>query len=299
MRTFIRNQAQALLDNTYYALACTIGLALLSYTAWVSAAIIALITLRKGWRDGGWLLLFALLTQYAVSFWGSSAQIALLSAVITFLPCYIGACVLGWTTSWRAVAVAFLFQVTVAMIGIQLYLPDYVLAQFLAIKAALQELDGSLLNLVDINKGLNQTVLASYLLGLQAVGVVLSASSSLMWARSVQSQLVYPGGFRAEMLGFRASKLGLLLFILVYISAYEQNAISVSILPMFMLYFVLAGISLSFNLFKQKWLSSWIILIATFILLPFVMLPVYVIFGSLDSLFNLRSYLPSNSGKTV
>ena len=176
------------------------------------------------------------------------------------------------------------------------------MAQFLYFQAALREIqsENALLALINEKSGLNQMILASYLLGLQAVGVFFSASVSLMLARSVQSQLFYPGGFRQEVMAFRGDKVGLLLLVIMFIAAHYQNVLAMCLLPMLVFYFLIAGLSLSFNvLSKQRLLSSTIILVSTLLLLPFVMLPVYVFFGSLDSLFNLRLYLPSDAGKII
>jgi len=65
-----------------------------------------------------------------------------------------------------------------------------------------------------------------------------------------------------------------------------------------MFYFLLAGLSLGFSVLARKTLmGSLLLLVVPLVLLPFVMLPVYVIFGSLDSLFNFRLYLPTGAGK--
>ena len=121
-----------------------------------------------------------------------------------------------------------------------------------------------------------------------------------MLARSVQAQLFCPGGFKREMLTFRGDKIELLLLVILFIAANQQNVFAMSLLPILIFYFMLAGLSLSFNvLAKQRPLRLMVLSIASILLLPFVMLPVYVIFGALDALFNLRSYLLSNAGKTI
>ena len=64
-----------------------------------------------------------------------------------------------------------------------------------------------------------------------------------------------------------------------------------SLLPLFLFYFLLAGLSLSFKILeKQKPMRATVLLLAALFLLPLVMLPVYVIFGLLDSVFNFRLY---------
>lgn len=298
----IRKQGQFLLNNERYAMLHAAVLALLPYTAWLSVASVALITLRRGWRKGALLLIPAFGAYFALSYSSTTAVVALISALLVFMPAYLAACVLRLTISWRAVAGVFFLQVVVVVMLLQMYMPEFISAQYLYIQAALRELqsDSPLLMLINNKTGLNQAVLGSYLLGLQTIGIVFSACLSLMLARLVQSQLFCPDGFKREMLNFRGEKIDLLLLILLFIAANQQNVFAMSLLPIVLFYFMLTGLSLSFNvLSKQRPVRLMILSIASLLLLPFVMLPVYVIFGSLDSLFNLRLYLLSDAGKTI
>ncbi len=299
---FIRSQGTSLLENKRHALLSVVFLALLPYTAWLSVAIVALVTLRKGWRAGGWLLCWGIMSQIVSSLVYISVSMALVNALLTFIPCYLAAYVLHLTISWRAVAGVFFLQAVVVMLLVQSLMPDFIMAQYLYLQAALREIqsESALLAIINDKTSLNPMILASYLLGLQAIGLVVSAGMSLVLARAVQSQLFYPGGFKREALAFRADKVGFLLLVVVFIAAHYQSVFAMCLLPMLVFYFFLAGLSLSFNvLSKQKPWRSLFLLLVTLVLLPFVMLPVYVIFGSLDSLFNLRLYLPSDAGKII
>ena len=298
----IRKQGLLMLDNNRHAMLHAIALALLNYTAWLSLAIVALVTLRKGCREGGWLLVLVTFANFMLSAFSASASISLINALLTFMPGYLAACVLRLTVSWRAVAGLFFLQVLVAVLLLHLFVPEFIMAQYVYLQSVLREVqtDNALLAFINDKTVSNQLVLASYFLGLQAVGVVFSASLSLACARFIQSQFFYPGGFRQEMLNFRGDKIGLLLLIILFIATSQQNVLAMSLLPMLIFYFLLAGLSLIFNIFaKQKPLRTLILLVATIVLMPFVMLPVYVIFGSLDSLFNFRLYLPTDAGKTI
>ncbi len=299
---FIRNQSQSLLENKRHAMLQAMILALLPYTAWLSVTVVALVTLRKGWRDGALLLALAMMAYLALALYSTTPIMALLNTLLVFVPTYLAACTLRSTASWRAVAGVYFLQVTVIVLLLQWLMPEFIVAQFLFLQAALSEIQGekALLALINNKAGFNQTVIASYLLGLQAVGVVFSAALSLMLARSIQSKLFYPGEFKREMLAFRGDRMAFFLMLCVFILANQQNITAITVLPVLVFYFLLTGLSLSFNvLAKQRPLSSMLILIASLLVLPFIMLPVYVIFGSLDSLFNLRLYLPSDAGKTI
>lgn len=299
----IQNQAQRLLQSPRSAVLYAVLLAISPYTTWVSVAIIALVTLRKGWQSGGLLLAYAATAYFSLAFASStSVSISLMNAVLTFIPCYLAACVLSMTASWRAVAYVYLLQVALIVLILQWFLPEYIMAQFTFVMNVLRDMntDGALKNLMTDNPSIHQNVIACYLLGLQAVGVMLSATMSLMLARSVQSQLFYPGGFRQEMLSFRGDKLGFMLLTVMFIAARQQYEFAMCFLPMITCFFLLAGLSLSFKaLPKQRSFGLFVFTIITVVFLPFIMLPAYVIFGSIDSLFNLRLYLPSEAGKTI
>jgi len=298
----IRNQAKILLGSYRHALLCAVVFALTPYTLWLSLSVVALVTLRRGWRDGGLVLLPVCGAHVMWSLMSMGSAMALLNTTCTFVPCYLAACALRYTASWRAVAGFFLMGMLVVALLLQVFMPDFIMTQFEYIRSAMRELqvNSTLLAYINDKNSLNRLLLANYLFGIQMVGVVTSAILSLMTARSIQSQLYYPGGFKQEMLAFRANKLALLLFVVVFVAANQQNVLAMNLLPALVFYFLFAGLSFGFQLLsKRKMVSSLVLLVVPIVFLPFVMLPVYVILGSLDSLINFRLYLPSDAGKTT
>jgi len=299
---WIQNKGKSLLGNYWHALLTAVALVLIPFTVWLSLAVVALVTLRRGWRDGGLLLLPVLAAHFLLSLTSIAVLPAMCNTLLTFVPCFLAACVLRLTTSWSVVSGVFLVEIVVAAMLLQVFMPDFIMAQYSYIQAAIRELqtNNTLLALTGAENSLGQTVLANYLLGLQMLGVVLSAVMSLMVARSIQSRIYLPGGFRQEMIAFRGNKVVLLLLVVVFIAANHKNVLAINLLPALLLYFLFAGLSLSFQILaRKKMLSSLVFLVAPLLLLPFVMLPVYVILGSLDSLINFRLYLPSDEGKTT
>ena len=298
----ICKQAQFLLKHQWHAMASAIVLGLFSYTSWLSVAIIALFTLRRGYREGAWLLAPVFMVNLSITMISVSPALALVNAVLLFIPCYLAACILRAQESWQAVAWFFILLAALSLFLVQSLMPDFLLQQYRYLQTLLAEVEtnGALITFLDDKTGMNQLMIASYFLGLQTIGVIISAVFNLSFARSIQSQLFYPEGFKREMLTFRGDKLGLLLFAVLLIAARQQSVLAMSILPLLMFYFLLAGLSLSLNLFtKQKSRYSAIFVMVSLLLVPFIMLPVYVLFGSLDSLFNFRLYLPSKAAKTL
>lgn len=298
---FIVRQGQRLLHNKRYAMLLAVLLATIPYTAWMSLAVISLVTLKKGWREGALLLMPALTAYLACMLASNATQVAIVDSLLTFIPCYLAACVLGMTVSWRAVASMFFLLAAFCAIILQIWVPEFITAQYQYIMVALREVHPDVLSkLVNDTSGQNQQMLANFLLGLQFVSLFFSAVSPLLLARSLQSQLFWPGEFQREMLMFRGNKIGVLMLVIMLIAVTQSKIIAMNLLPLLIAYFLLAGLSLSVHILARKKMGgALLLLLIPLFLVPFVMLPVYVILGSLDSLFNLRLYLPSRAGTTT
>ncbi len=297
-------QGLFLLKNDHYALLCIAILALIPFTVWLSVAIILLITLRKGWAGGIKGLIVGAGTLLSISLMSMSLPGALITTAITFLPCYLTAIVLRVTRSWHLAGGFLVLQALLGIVLVHWFAPEFIKAQYQTIHMILSgwQEAGPAVDLFNDKSAANKTVLANYLVGVQAVSAMLSAIIPLMLARSVQAGLFYPGGFKQEMLAFRASGWGVVLLALAILGTYQHNPLAISCIPVLVLYYMSAGISLSFGILargkKSKGLGVLVLLIILLILLPFVILPVYVIFGALDSLINFRGYLSVNkSGK--
>jgi hypothetical protein len=300
---FLDRQGRFLLENNQRALLCIAVFALIPVTAWLSAAIVALITLRKGWGDGFKGLMVAAIALLAMSLISTTKSAAVVMAIMVFfLPCYLTAAVLHSTRSWRVTGFFIVLQALVAVVLVHWLAPEVITNQYQHIKVILKELekesyDSSLTTLLNNQEVFNQVVIANYLMGIQSVSVVLMGLTSLLLARSVQSRLFYPGGFRQEMLTFRASSAGVALLVIAAIGAYYQVPLAITCLPVLVIYYVCAGLSLNYNIFtKGSGIISLLLLWAPLVLLPFIMVPVYAIFGVLDSLFNFRLHLPAKAG---
>jgi hypothetical protein len=297
----LRKQGQLVLDKKLPALMHAVFLAVIPYTDWLSVAIIALITLRKGARQGIDILIPACLAYFAMMAFSLPVWVSLMNAGITFLPAFIGAIVLRATQSWSWVGVTYLLQAFIVAVLLHLFAPQFIFDQLHAMEQLLQQMQGDSFIMEMIKeKGLNRVELANYIIGFQLVGVIISALFALMLARSIQAQLFNPGGFQQEMQSFRGEKIGIVALIGVIIFAKQGNVLAINVLPALQSYYLLAGLSLgSHLLLNKKPLISMIMLFVPIVVIPFIMLPAYVIFGSLDSIFNLRNYLAVQSGKQV
>tara|TARA_R110002126_G_scaffold273866_1_gene418740 strand:- start:286447 stop:287367 length:921 start_codon:yes stop_codon:yes gene_type:complete len=295
-----QRQARRVLDEDRYALASVAILSVLPYMGWLALALIALVALRKGWHSAGVLVLPALVGHMLLALKNVPISGAVFSAVLNVVPCYLAGIVLGVTSSWRAVA-AVLFGVMMSgALFIQVVSPDFIVSQYDHLQTLMRSLASGDVNVLDFweSHEVSPLVLAHYLLGVQAASLAFSAMVPLLFARSIQSQLFYPGGFQQELLNFRGDKLSLAVFILICTSAYSDLFLAINGLPLVLFYFILAGLSLAASLLSRiRPLGVLVLLLVPTVLLPWVMLPLYVLLGAFDSLFNVRLYLSSKTEK--
>lgn len=296
---FIQKQGLFLLEHEKYAWFLTALLAVIPFTASVSLAVMALVTLRKGWFAGLKCLLVCITVSICLAEISVAIPILPFDLLLTALTCYLSACLLRATVSWKVVAGFVVMVATLAVLSIHWFAPDYITAQYKAIADILGSMDqnSAVASLFEHQPIDGRANLANYLLGIRAISLMLSAMLSLIMARALQASLFNPGGFKKEMLAFRASSAGVIFFVIAALGAYQNNPILLSCLPIFFVYLMTAGITFSLNvLAKKRRLAILVLLLAPIILAPHVMLPVYVLFGSIDSLFNLRSRLLSIAG---
>lgn len=291
IQAFWHKQATLILSRQPAAILYAVALSLLPYTNWLSVVIIALITLRKGWREGIVVLVPAVMAHWGCSLATLPMLVALLNTLILFLPCYVAACVLRLTTSWQGVAAFFFLCLCLVALLVQAFLPELIFTQYQYVieVVKLSNKHSAMSEMLEQATHIDQQVIASFIFGVQLVSVVFSACLSLVMARSMQSRLFNPGGFRQEVLTFRVVKLGLIVGLIMTLSAVKHNVIALMLLPTIVLYFLLAGLSLSANaLMRKNTRLVFVLLITPLFVMPFVMVPLYGTLGLLDGLFNLR-----------
>ncbi|MFY7698021.1 MAG: hypothetical protein ACOVQX_04285 [Legionella sp.] len=298
----LSKQGLLILENRNYALLQAAILALLPFTAWLSVAVVMLVTLRKGAQEGAVVLLAAMMSQLAVELVSMATTTALINTLLTFLPSFLVAYTLRLTISWQAVSIVFLGQILTIFLIIHIVSPDFIIQQYLSIRDALKEMhpETAFFKLVDHQVAGKEELLANYMLGIQGVALVITSLLPLMLARALQSSLFYPGGLRSELLQFRSNWLGLTLLLISFCSACKENLIAVNLLPAMLFYFLLTGLSLSCSVLKnKKKFYSCLLLLTPLIIMPLVAVPIYVIIGCLDSLFNFRMYLTLDVDKKI
>ncbi len=179
-------------------LVATLGASSLLF-AWVSAAVVALVTLRRGAAEGGLVLLWALLPAgYALARFADPGSASLLLGSIAL------AAVLRWLASWPAALLAAVAVGAASGYALLLFGQAHLEALMAAFARLLEGLRANLPAGSELRAPAAVTVAG--MLGLMnAVTCVLC----LLLARYWQAALYNPGGFREEFHGLRlAPQLG-------------------------------------------------------------------------------------------
>ena len=164
---------------------------------WISAAAVALVTLRQGVASGGWLVFWALLPAVVAS-WLSGDP----GSVLLLLGVFVLAVVLRATVS-LALAVAASAPVGLISGGGLLLIGADLLAQLVDVFAGLlEQLQANVATEESTGLVLSAPSIVQ-IAGILAAGNAVTAVLSLLLARYWQALLYNPGGFREEFHALR------------------------------------------------------------------------------------------------
>ncbi len=287
----ITKSLQGLLANYRYAVLCAVILSFIPYVTCLSGALIALITLRRGPRDGAMVLVPVLLMHFAGSLVSLSYGMAAGNTLLTFVPGYLAAATLYFSVSWRVLGGVLLVLVLVLMLMLHLVAPELVQTQLMYLKHVAQDAEhgGMILSLMKDWNEAHQIIFANYLLGIQAMTVVVYNLLGVFLARSVQASLFNPGGFAQEVLLWRLRRSDLALSLLIVLAAVMGYALAVNLVPLLLVLVMCAGFACSARFLKQKAIKYyWFMLLVPLLALPVVVFPVYVLIGFVDGLVQFR-----------
>jgi hypothetical protein len=275
----MRGLAQYAMRGNKQATMVAVLFAIIPVLFWISAATVALVILRKGYRAGASVFMWSLLP--AIAWWGNGDP----TPALTLIGVAGLASVLRYSASWAYVLVASLLVAMVSMPILASYLHD-VMAAFA--EAGIQlEAQQKLPDNVD--KQLLQALMEG-VLGAVHMAILLAC---LVLARWWQSALYNPGGFQTEFHQLRlplwlTGTLALAVFGLSSITDMTQWLFVLSIPLLF------AGLALVHGLVEQLKLGRvW--LIATYLglfLSSTVVFTLLALLATLDSVFKLRQRLP-------
>ncbi|MBA2649943.1 MAG: hypothetical protein H0U75_10205 [Legionella sp.] len=291
---FIVKQSKVLLENKHHAIFFAMLFAVLPFASWLSVALVALVTLRKGAKLGSDLLLPALVIHTVPLLTVVPIESAIINTLITYIPCYVAAISLRKTMNWQIVCgILFLLAFFVAMVTQSLF-PGFIIAQFDQFKTLLSHYhDYQIMVKTASNEGLSNYEWAQLFFGIQILSAVIITICSLLFARAMQAKLFIPGGLANELLAFRSGRQALVILLSISLGAYYDLSVALNVLPLIISYFLITGFGLVFFIFaRRRQFTVAVLLLLLIMLKPSFVLFAYVIIGVLDSIFNFRLYLP-------
>ncbi|KGK41135.1 hypothetical protein LH51_16695 [Nitrincola sp. A-D6] len=284
----MRALAETLIKGRSQAVMVVLVAAMLPLLYWVSAAGVALITLRKGVSEGVKLLVWALLPGF---FWMLSGDP---SALVVISGTYLLAVLLRQTASWQKVLL--------------LLLPIGVVSSFIldaGLGNLLDQIAVAVQEMVSERRAANASVTQAWsdinirnlLLGVVTAFQTATMLGCLMLARSWQATLFNPGGFRQEFHQLRLPSAAAIALVALLLSGQVTGMDMSRWFTLLLLPLLVAGIALIHGLVSKRGLNtSW--LTAFYLSLIFVgpyMVTLLVILALIDSLMDLRARLPAKN----
>ena len=298
LNRIIANSINHLLTNCLIAAIFIPVIAIMPFTAWLGLVLVVFITLRKGPGYSATVFMATIVATCVKHLSSLPVEISLLKGLMFFLPGYLLALVLRSQADWQAVAKVNLSMVLLASLLINFFAPETALAIFKIFETLVNEMqsDSAISEWLRDGSSMSHQTIANYLLGIQLLIASLSTVSALLVARYMQGRMFYPGGFSKELMAFRGERLVLVMMGFDALLALWGSAVALNVLPAFLFYFMFSGIVLCYHsLTNRRPLNRFILLFGPMLIVPYLILPLFLMFGTLDSLFNIRVYL---SGKT-
>ncbi len=275
----MRRLAQYAMKGGKQATLVAVLFAIIPVLFWISAAVVALVILRKGYQAGAQVFMWSLLPALM---WGSNGDP---TPALTLIGVAGLASVLRYSAHWTYVLVASMLVAFVSMPILASYLQEVMLT---FAKAGIQlEAKNSLPDEVTPEQ---VQALMEGVLGAVHLAILLACTVLARWWQSV---LFNPGGFQTEFHQLRlpvwlTGSLALAVFGLSNIADMTQWLFILAIPLLF------AGLALVHGLVEQMKLGRmW--LIATYLGLLFssaLVFTLLALLATLDSLFGLRKRLP-------
>ena len=267
----------------------------------VSSASVALVTLRRGGKEGLYVLLCACLAAAVLStFLKIGYQFALLYGLVLWMPVWLISIVLREGKHLGvAIEIAVLLGVA-AVLGFYLYQPQPAQLWGGVLAAMMQPMLEAKPD-VPVEQ-IKQTVqvFAHFMTGAIAAGSVYGLLFGLFLARWWQAALYNPGGFKSEFLALKGhTQLAIATMVLIAVAGLSSGVVAEISWNMLLVLFVLytfIGTALLHACFAQMKGSRFMVpfLYLTLVLIPHVMV-IIAACGLTDNWLNLRNKISNKT----
>jgi hypothetical protein len=298
----LKNFGLYLIQKRYHAVWVVLLCAFLPFikipTFFLAVATVGLITLHKGAKEGLYLLCWLFLPSLAAYFYGDYGPL-LLEAIGKGAVVWLTACILGATLSWtKAIQAAVLCGVVVVMV-LHLALADLLSGWWLQqIAPFATEIQKSWdLNLPPDQIKLLLEKISHFATGAIIAGVLLFDVVILLVARGWQALLFNPGGLNREWQQLRLHYAYSLVLLAVMVLIWLDVIWLLDILPIILVPYIFAGLSLIHAKLPEKKSLRTAVLIALYMGLvlfsPYVC-TMLVLIALVDSWYDFRAVRVKN-----
>ena len=275
----MRQLAQYAMRGNRQATVVAIAFAIIPLLFWISAGIVALVILRKGYQAGANVFMWSLLP--AILWWSGGDP----TPALTLIGAAGLASVLRYTANWAYVLVASIIVATASLPILASYLKE--------IMAAFAEAGIELQGQQNVPDNIDEVLIQSLMEGILGAVHMTILLACVVLARWWQAVLFNPGGFQAEFHQLRLPiwLTGTLAFAVFGVNSVIEITHWLFILSIPLLF---AGLAVVHGLVEQLKLGR-LLLIATYLGFVFSSALVFTLLAlvaTLDSVFNLRKRLP-------
>jgi hypothetical protein len=265
------------------------------FMGWIADAIMALVTLRKGAKEGLIILMWELLPTVVVAvLMGRSQLWPYVGMVIGSILVYLFALILRQTNAWAVVVQASMILGIVAVLLVHASVPNIAQIVLKDITAYLQMADQQAsLNWTTASLKANIGWFVQIATGLQIALLLLGDLISLAIARWWQGILYNPGALKPAFYNIRFGWVAALILIGIVIAALFGDAAAIDALPVVLFSFVWPALSLIHNMAARHNVAThWLVFfyVLCVILLPY-MLVLLTLVAMVDSWRNFRHRL--------
>lgn len=256
----------------------------------LAAAVLGLVTLRAGTKNGVQLW-----------FWGLLPALALLLMLGNFMPMLlitvvlVGALVLRQTVSWSYALMSLTATGLFASLVLEWVAQDSLNVYVELIEKLLADLKQQLAD-PEVQKALPDTISTAFIAGM--FGVVLNVCSflALTLARYWQAGLYNPGGFRQEFHNLRLGRTWLVITLLLLALFFQLGNQYLTWVWIVLFPMLIAGVALFHAVAMHKKLGKhWYVIFYCVLLLGDLPKLILVALALADSLWDIRSKLPQRN----
>lgn len=276
--------------------ACFIALifSFVPYFASFSGITVALVTLRKGLKEGFFVAMVVMLPILAIASYNNQLLLGIEQCLATIGFVWLLAASLYATRSWSFVLSQTVVVSALVASLVSFFMPDFIeLSKKILIETLSQWQHQGLIEYDQTKFDINIKWFAEYLLGVHIAMTAFMTLINLAIARYMQARIFNPGGFAKEFLNLRINKFDLLFFVVAMLGLYINIEFMKSIILSSALPLVFSGISLVHWRVRRWATGRLLILLPCYFLLiafiPFSFAPLIMI-GCFDIWYDFRNF---------